>query len=636
MKLLKLSCAVAAALSVAPAVAQENAQDEVMVVTATTNQVSIEQAPASVSVITSEEISKIPATDITKALGKIAGLQLDSRGGDEPSIKIRGLDSDYTLILVNGRKVNSKDAIVRGAFDMSSIPMSAIDRVEVVRGPMSTLYGSEAIGGVVNIILKQPTDETFFAGSLAFSKPQKDGGELASYNLFASGSVIPDKLLFNTSIDVSDRKVWQASDERTATSAVQEGQERTSFDTTLTWLATEKDTVLFDLGYVKDDRVAPWPGSGTSYYESQRSDVGAGYERVSDWGVSNLNYYFEKAEIIEDNAHPALPDVMTGTQTNHNVDGKTVLALGSHTLTAGFDFSHTEITHTKFYTDSEKNHQAAVYLQDEFAINDELTLTASGRYTKHNEFGSHFSPRAYLVYSATENLTIKGGYGEGFKAPAIWRSSDKFFMISCRGSCYLTGNPDLKPETSKSLELTAVYTQPTWFVQGTVYQTKLKDMIDRDMDSNKGTSPDGKKIITNINRNEVETKGFEIEGEIDLSETVYLTTNATYTDSKDTKADEELTFTPKWAANAGLNWATSDELSLFTDVKYTGKQLNWSREDLAGFTTVDLGGRYQVSGNFAVKAGITNLTDYRFDEQDVDYGYVDTGRTFYAAVDFEF
>lgn len=77
MKLLKLSCAVAAALSVAPAVAQ----DEVMVVTATTNQVSIEQAPASVSVITSEEISKIPATDITKALGKIAGLQLDSRGG---------------------------------------------------------------------------------------------------------------------------------------------------------------------------------------------------------------------------------------------------------------------------------------------------------------------------------------------------------------------------------------------------------------------------------------------------------------------------------------------------------------------------------------------------------------------------
>lgn len=71
--------------------------------------------------------------------------------------------------------MNSKDAIVRGAFDMSSIPMSAIDRVEVVRGPMSTLYGSEAIGGVVNIILKQPTDETFVAGSLAFSKPQKMG-----------------------------------------------------------------------------------------------------------------------------------------------------------------------------------------------------------------------------------------------------------------------------------------------------------------------------------------------------------------------------------------------------------------------------------------------------------------------------
>lgn len=151
-------------------------------------------------------------------------------------------------------------------------------------------------------------------------------------------------------------------------------------------------------------------------------------------------------------------------------------------------------------------------MQDEFAINDDLTLTASGRYTKHNEFGSHFSPRAYLVYSATENLTIKGGYGEGFKAPAIWRSSDKFFMISCRGSCYLTGNPDLKPETSKSLELTAVYTQPTWFVQGTVYQTKLKDMIDRDLDSNKGTSPDGKRSLPTSTVMKWKQKALKLKG----------------------------------------------------------------------------------------------------------------------------
>ncbi|CCN33778.1 putative Porin [Vibrio nigripulchritudo SO65] len=643
MKLLKLSCAVAAALSVAPALAQEN--DEVMVVTGTSSQVSVHQAPASVTVVTSEEINKIPATDITDALGKLAGLQVENFGGSEPSIKIRGLDSAYTLLLVNGRKISSKDAIVRGSFDMSSIPLSAIDRVEVVRGPMSTLYGSEAIGGVVNVILKEPTEETFVAGSVGYKHPQNGGGALKNGSIFVSGSLVPDTILYHANVDVSDRDAWEIDDKDAKYSNLQESQKRLSVDTTVTWLTSDSDKVLFDLGFMKDDRVAPLGDRDSNKYKSERVNAGVGYEREWNWGVNSFNYYYEDTKILEDNSHPLLKGEMTGTQRNHSLDGKAVFAIDNHTVTTGFDFSRTEISHTKFYTDNETNQQGAIYVQDEIAIADPLTLTVSGRYTKHNEFGTHFSPRAYLVFQATDNLTLKGGYGEGFKAPNIWHSSDKLLMISCGGRCYLQGNSDLKPETSKSFELTAVYNQPTWFVQGTVFHNQLKDMISRDTQTTVGIAPDGKKIISMININEVETKGIEIDGEFDLSDSVYLTTNLTYTDAKDKKADEKLAYTPEIMANAGLNWSATDELTLFTDVKYTGDQVytHYDRatktsevRDLKPYTTIDLGGSYQVNNDFKIKAGVTNITDHRLYEQENDYNNVDVGRAFYAAVDFEF
>lgn len=123
--------------------------------------------------ITREEIDKLPATDISTALESVAGVHVARTTGAEPRIIIRGLQNqnsangNYTLFLINGRRISSSETVIRGAsFDLSSIPMSAIERIEVVRGPMSSLYGSEAIGGVVNVILKHASTETHVSGSL--------------------------------------------------------------------------------------------------------------------------------------------------------------------------------------------------------------------------------------------------------------------------------------------------------------------------------------------------------------------------------------------------------------------------------------------------------------------------------------
>ncbi|GAL04046.1 colicin I receptor precursor [Photobacterium aphoticum] len=128
-----------------------------MVVTATLTEHSELTAPASVSVITAEDIAKMPVKDLSEAIRSSTGVNIEgSTAYGRNSIRIRGLDGKHTLLLINGRRINSQDALIRGNdFDLATIPLTAISRIEVVRGPVSSLYGSEAMGGVVNVILKR-------------------------------------------------------------------------------------------------------------------------------------------------------------------------------------------------------------------------------------------------------------------------------------------------------------------------------------------------------------------------------------------------------------------------------------------------------------------------------------------------
>lgn len=122
-------------------------------VTATQTEHDQKSAPASISIITQEDLAKRPVYDLADALQQSAGIHINTSSAyGRKEIKIRGLDSDYTLILVNGRRVNSRDALTSNYsndFDLSSIPLAAVDRIEVVRGPMSSIYGADALGGVV-------------------------------------------------------------------------------------------------------------------------------------------------------------------------------------------------------------------------------------------------------------------------------------------------------------------------------------------------------------------------------------------------------------------------------------------------------------------------------------------------------
>ncbi|MGT9578267.1 heme exporter protein CcmB [Escherichia coli] len=125
---------------------------ETMVVTASSVEQNLKDAPASISVITQEDLQRKPVQNLKDVLKEVPGVQLTNEGDNRKGVSIRGLDSSYTLILVDGKRVNSRNAVFRhNDFDLNWIPVDSIERIEVVRGPMSSLYGSDALGGVVNI-----------------------------------------------------------------------------------------------------------------------------------------------------------------------------------------------------------------------------------------------------------------------------------------------------------------------------------------------------------------------------------------------------------------------------------------------------------------------------------------------------
>ena len=162
-------------------------------VTATLNEQDARTAPASVTVIDREELATRNATDLLDAVRGAPGLTLSPRQvGGRKTLALRGLEGKHTLTLIDGRRISASDDVVgHSDYQYGWLPMSAIERIEVIRGPMSALYGSEALGGVVNLITRQPKDRWMGSVSLSGSNPtsSSEGESTGTASVFATGPV---------------------------------------------------------------------------------------------------------------------------------------------------------------------------------------------------------------------------------------------------------------------------------------------------------------------------------------------------------------------------------------------------------------------------------------------------------------
>jgi len=634
-----------------PVMAEEASEvkenEDQMVVTASSVEQNLKDAPASISVITREDLQRKPVQNLNEVLKDVPGVQLTNESDNRQGVSIRGLGSSYTLILVDGKRVNSRNAVFRhNDFDLSWIPAESIERIEVVRGPMSSLYGSDALGGVVNIITRKvgtQWDGTLSADTTV--QEHRDRGDSGNGNFFASGPLVDDLLGVKVYGALGKRNKDQASSASGSTGQPRiEGYTSRNANVEFSLTPDKDQDITFGYGMDRQDR----DSDTLDKNRIERENYSLGH--AGRWGVANTELRFYGEKIENKNAE-------TITSKNNALDGKVVIPLGDYTqfLTFGGEYRNDKLEDAVNMKNggSVQANQYALFLEDEWHIFENLTLTGGVRMDDHENYGVNWSPRAYLVYNATDTVTLKGGWASAFKAPSLLQLSPDWLSGSCRGSCNVVGNKDLKAETSESMEFGLYYAgQRGWLedvtASATVFQNDIDDMITVIRTANRSLAPSypnfagfdasGNPIFRYYNVNKARIRGLETELGLPVADKLNLRLNYTYNDARDLSngGNKPLSELPFHTTNATLDWKPLEDWSFYLSANYKGKSRTVTDGNATpgGYTTWNTGGSYQVNKAVKIRAGVLNLTDKDLNRD--DYSYNEDGRRYFAAVDYSF
>ncbi|MCF5899491.1 TonB-dependent receptor domain-containing protein [Aeromonas veronii] len=623
------------------AIAASNAPQADEVITVTTTAHNTRSAPASISVITAEQIKAAPVNDLADLLRHEVGIQAEANTNGRSEIGIRGMSGKYTLVLVDGKRLSSSNAMWRGGdFDNTPVPLGMIQRVEVIRGPMSALYGSDAIGGVINIITKQPGKTWQGAADADFKAIEgKDGGDQHRTNLGFTGP-LTDNLLIRMNGEVYDRQAWTPPEAAYGIPLIEAKQTR-NFASTLSWLVDEQQRFELDYLYNQDERPLDiFRKIGNKVHSRQQQNdrnlFGLTHKGNWNWGDTTVMVNYESSKIDDFNDILKIHQ-QPKEENNFTVKGYTNLTLANHYLTLGGEYLDRELVDAVSYKDiggKESHAQEALFAQDEIGLTDSLNLTLGGRYDHHGLYGSHFTPRGYLVYEMNEVVTVKGGVSQAFKAPASHQYTNGYSTESCGGRCSIYGNDKVKPETSTNYELGIIAGEGVWETSSTLFYSDIDDMLI-------GKEPPGSQKQysdrTWYNLDKATNKGLELTGKLDLTDDINLGANYTYLKAEDDKGLQIIN-RPKHKTNAKLTWQATERVNAFVGTTYTGTQFiehkvnnATVRDKLPSYQTFDLGTGFKVTENFDLRLGINNLTDVRLQEKDTLFQNVEPGRSYYVS-----
>ncbi|MDB6181972.1 TonB-dependent receptor domain-containing protein [Paracoccus fistulariae] len=637
----------------------------------------VEDAPASVSVISGEELAKGSVTSLSDALEQVQGVVTTGQSNSE-DIYIRGLSGQYTLILVDGKRQGTRESRVNGSagFEQSFIPpVSAIERIEVVRGPMSSLYGSDAMGGVVNIITKPVADVWSGSVTAEFTVPQDDKySSTRQQSFYLSGPLIRDTIglqLWGRNLDRSEAEVIgglqgrDLQDVGARLSYAINPDHKIYLEGSITHL---EDTGRIGKTIEDIDDFNGNPYTDT-FQENKRRQAVLSYS--GNWGATtaDLSYsretgrrmrgsgdgtggfiYSDRAPKIENRVF----DAKFNTPVNWN--GEHRLTYGGQYFDARLFDQNPGLQDGQTYRYSAA--QWAVFAEDEWQIRDDFALTLGLRYNDHEEFGSHVTPRIYAVWNATQALTIKGGISTGYRAPDLRSVVPGYYYTTQRGAGVIVSNPDLNPEESTNIELAALYHGGNFELGGTLFRTRFENKIEsRNTDTPIVVDGNTYNRWEFYNVGKARLQGVELTGRWDITDDVLVRANYTYTDSEQLTGDYRglpLERTPKHMLNLRGEWITPvDGLDSWAALNYHGKEVNagartgtngtptaWDSDgnvlayEYDAYTTVDIGANYRVSDYATLNAAIYNLFDKELIAADANT--VLEGRSFWVGLTAEF
>lgn len=643
----------------------DGVQDDV-VITASGFEQKIENAPASVSVIPRSELQEKRYGSLAEALSDVEGVDVGQSAGKTGglNISIRGMPSDYTLVLVDGRRQNSPGNVTPNGFGETGSgfipPFSAIERIEVVRGPMSTLYGSDAMGGVVNLITRKVGDRWVGTGTVeATIQGDGDFGNMYSTNAYLQGPIVPNLLGLAVRGSYFKREASDLSYQNAAGNQVQVSKRGPSPVEADIWTLGGKLSMTphadHDL-WIEVDVARQWYDNSTSQLGTGTVQGGYGpemkfnrdnYTLAHSWRAGFATIDTTLTRNISDNygrtIPPGTPGKVAGAPrelkaTNTTLDSRAIVPLEPLTLTLGGQYWKAEMIDGVAVAPYEFV-QWALFGESEIKLAETLRVTLGARYDDHETFGGKLSPRAYAVWNATDDLTIKGGVSRGFKTPRLDQITPGITGFTAQGTRPSIGTPGLKPETSTSYEVGVYFKTGGWFSGNvTLFNNDFSDKIasgvgvpncsfaaapNRPGCIDVGSFPAVDLYGQSINIDEATTRGIEAAAKFKFSSTLSLNLSYTYTESEQktgASAGQPLVNTPRHMLNGNLRWIPADGVStwLRADIRssrYRGAGVEQTAlGDYKGYALFHLGGSYSITPNVKLSAAVYNVLNTDFVE----------------------
>ncbi|MFH1969079.1 MAG: TonB-dependent receptor [Verrucomicrobiota bacterium] len=550
----------------APVATQAVVEADIVVVSATRIPQSIRDLGVSVSVVPRERIEELQAQNVGDVLKEVTDARVNSYGamGAQRGITLRGSSGQQVLVMVDGRPVNVASV---GTADLSMYPVDQIERIEVIRGPGSVLYGAGAMAGVVNIITRDPPEK--FTTDLAASYGTKNTRILRLDN----GARIGDfGYLITASQNASDG--WREN-------SACEGY---NISGKLDYDLTRESRLTLNSGFSRQNKGVPgstsWPTPNAKQYDEQ-----SWFDLTHKYELATNSCFTGKAFLNQNWQNYKDPDSFTDTISRNQkagLDLQQTLPLGERQLLLGgiyLENDHVNIKDAGGVSRIGGNRDlftGAGFLQDEVSLMDALVVTPGLRCDIQSKWGAELSPKISGLYKIIEGTGLKASIGRGFRAPTVnelyWRDD------------YSVGNPDLKPEESFSYDagIQQQFGAKT-MLEVSLFQSHMKNLI--------AWYDEGTGIYTVQNINDARIQGLETELSMQFTEEISGALNYTLLDAQDTSGKydgETLTYRPKNKVGGRLGYQTKWGLKLNVNADYTGSVYTdrANIKDLGGFMTL--------------------------------------------------
>jgi iron complex outermembrane receptor protein/outer membrane receptor for ferrienterochelin and colicins len=605
-------------------------EDE-LVVTATGFSQERREAPATISVVNEKELNTRSNQNVTEALREMPGLLVGNGHGSLATgdVQMRGMDSTYTSYMVNGIKQATRESRPYGHHIGTEAafmpPLAAIERIEVIRGPMSSLYGSDSIGGVVNVITKKSWNLEKWTGVLEdnyFLQEKSEYGNTNQTNAFVMGPVIPGKLGVSLAADYLDRRDDDSiNDERFVK------HQSGNLDATISMSPT--DTQLWDLNATKGNQEKTH--NHKQWYWGFDRDAASLSQHAWYGDILEVKNFVSYEKAKTEYRVPGMSSQFI-TQKNYEANSANTFTLGDHKLTLGVNFTRNELDDEFGIKDKEAPGVTpvseitrdgwAVFAEDAWMIVPDFTLTTSARLDHDSYFGYHVTPKLYGNWTIDENWALKGGVSAGYKKPDLRQNNEGFTSVygAYPYSEIGIGNDDLKPEESVNTELGIYWQQDALALDATLFYTKFKNKISDHLIC---TASDTQKCSYNgyvadtvfqyANVSDAQIYGLELNGDWQVTSALKANANYTYTHSEQQSGEYKgyaLSDFPESMANVSLTWNAVNDLELWTKASWRSSSPDIGKSsETEAWALVDLGARYHLNKNVTLMTGIYNLFD---------------------------